>query len=186
MVQEVPKNSVTMRNVPAAGQVVRLDGDPSFLGSLARAVGVHEIDRFSAVVKIMPWGKHGICLEGAVDLDCRQACVITGDLINNSLQFEFERRFLPDTKSNRVDPQVIDGEWVLDPEGEDPPDLVADGKLDLWEVIIEEIDLHLELFPRSANADSATQTRNREEEENAGSGHFSELKALITEKKTKN
>ena len=52
-------------------------------------------------------------------------------------------------------PEIIDGEMVFEPEGEDLPDVFSNNRIDLWAVVIEQLNLAVDLFPRSDNVGGA-------------------------------
>ena len=68
--------------------------------------------------------------------------------------------------------------------------IFENGKIDIWSILAEELNLAIDPFPRSEQAQSITEeplTENEEMDVDDDTHRpFSDLKSLITEKKIKN
>ncbi len=75
-----------------------------------------------------------------------QTCVVTLEPVEQHIEAKVALNFatLADTETEAV----VD----FDPEGEDPPDPIIDGKIDMGEVIAEHLALELDSFPRVQGA----------------------------------
>jgi uncharacterized metal-binding protein YceD (DUF177 family) len=83
-------------------------------------------------------------LRGRLVADVVQACVVTLEPIRASVNESFERRF-----SAAAEPA---GDGLVDLEGDDPPDPLIGGKIDVGEVLAEELGLTLDPYPRLPGA----------------------------------
>ena len=81
-------------------------------------------------------------MAGRLAADVAQSCVVTFEPVAAKVEAEFDRLFSGDL------PAETEGEVEIDPEAEMPEPLVA-GKLDLGEILAEELSLALDPYPRS-------------------------------------
>ena len=89
----------------------------------------------------------GVRLTGSVIADVVQTCVVTLDPVDAHVEGNFERQFLPAEKlkaAGKDEPEVF-----VDPMAEDPPEPLGH-EIDLGEVLIEELALNLDPYPRKA------------------------------------
>jgi len=130
----------------AAGPVTRqLVADEAARVRIAQALDLDRLDSLTAEVKATPW------LDGAV-VDARwaavieQTCGVTLEIFGTELEGAFTMHVLP--RSSRHAPQEPVREVVLDPEGEDPPDLLDEDRIDLADYVVEHLALDIDPFPR--------------------------------------
>ncbi|KAG1700455.1 Phosphate acyltransferase [Nymphon striatum] len=50
-------------------------------------------------------------------------------------------------------PEIVDGEMILDPEAADLPDIIVGDSINLWDILIEELILVINPFPRADSAE---------------------------------
>lgn len=178
---------VVVGALSASGEGVRIVADESQLSVLANELGVESVNTARFEGKIRRYKKAGFRMNGALNADLVQACVVTMDPVQQILSLELDRKFLPqDSKTNSAR-YSDDGEMIIDPDADEPDDLLS-GTVDLWEVLIEELNLAIDPFPRKEGAEF--------EEKSAGYGGdtgtkiethnpFADLNTLINEKKSK-
>jgi hypothetical protein len=75
--------------------------------------------------------------------------VVTLDPLEARVEGAFERRFLPDL-GETDEPDVF-----VEPEGEDPPESLG-REIDLGEILVEELSLGLDPYPRKPGAELET------------------------------
>jgi uncharacterized metal-binding protein YceD (DUF177 family) len=83
-------------------------------------------------------------LRGRLVADVVQSCVVTLEPIRAQVNESFERRFSADAD--------IAADGFVDLEGDDPPDPLIGGKIDVGEVLAEELGLALDPYPRLPGA----------------------------------
>ena len=130
----------------AAGPVTRrLVADEAARIRIAQALDLDRLDSLTAEVRATPW------LDGA-ELDARwsasieQTCGVTLEIFGTELEGAFSVRVLP--RGSRHAPEEPVREVVLDPEGEDPPDLLDEDRIDLADYVVEHMALEIDPFPR--------------------------------------
>ncbi len=107
-------------------------------------VGVHQL---SADISFQPWRGSGWTVAGTATAEIEQQCVLTAENFRTTSTLEFERRYLQD--ANDADSSA---EIVLDPLSDDDPDPIMDGRIDLADLIVEELALSLDPYPRMPGA----------------------------------
>ena len=187
----LPQLHFDIQKLPPSGEKLTIVASPKELEAMAQATDVESVDELSADLKISRWQKNGAQIRGKLSAKITQLCVVTLDPMTVSIEEPVDRKFLsPSSKTRKFTDEIIDGEIVIDPEADDLPDFVEDGKIDVWSILAEELNLAIDPFPRSDEAESVMDeplTENQEIEADEDTHRpFSDLKSLITEKKIKN
>jgi uncharacterized metal-binding protein YceD (DUF177 family) len=91
------------------------------------------------------WRGKGVRLTGTLSADVVQSCVVTLDPVEAHVEAKFERRFLQPEKLDSVLEDETD--VFVDPTAEDPPEPLGHD-IDLGEILIEELALNLDPYPR--------------------------------------
>ena len=184
---DLSEATISIRKLPPAGEWIELPVNPHDLGILADEIGITSCNELKAKFRVKRYRKHGVTVIGEFSAKIEQECIATLDPVYSHIKGGFDRQFLPQQESDYTMPEIIDGEIVLDPEADDIPDLLEGDEINLWEVLIEEMILAIDPFPRSDNAPQQTaQTPKTDEAQGDNPTHkpFSDLKSLITEKKS--
>ena len=178
---------ISVSNLPAPSEKISLPVTHEDLQLVAEACDVIGLQNLEAVFRFKRWRKHGVTLNSDVKTKVEQECIATLEPVFTEIKTSFERQFLPERSSDYKMPEIIDGEMVLDPEA-DLPDIMSGNTLNLWDILIEELILAIDPFPRadSAPEDSNWVEDDAEDEIEPTHKPFSDLKALITEKKSNN
>jgi uncharacterized metal-binding protein YceD (DUF177 family) len=128
--------------------VRRIAPGPDVREELSRQLGLDGLDRLDAEVEAASW-LDGARLRGRFEAEVRQTCGVTLEPLQSTLSGAFERRLLPAGSPNApAEPE----EMVLDPEAEDPPDLVEGETIDLSAIVVEQLALEIDPFPRKPGA----------------------------------
>jgi len=175
-----------IHNLPAPGEALSLSPDAPELKRIAAECDVIAVSSLDATFRLKRWRKNGVIVSGHFSADVEQECIMTLESVHSRLDEHFERQFLPKGSTDYKMPEVIDGEMVLDPEANDIPDLLESNEINLWNILVEEMILAIDPFPRSdSHIDEITESSNIAPESGQEPTHkpFSDLKALITEKK---
>ena len=180
--------SIKVATLSRSGENIKLEGKAEMLEPLAEACGVSSFEKFDAFMKIIPFKKGGAKLTGTVAATVTQPCVVTTEPVEQQMELAIERSFLPQSeiaKRNRI---IEDGELILDPDQDDEPDEIENGEVDIWQVLVEELCLEIELHPRKQGAVVASEFASEQSEENSSEEAvhrpFSGLNTLINKKKT--
>ncbi|HEY5410188.1 MAG TPA: DUF177 domain-containing protein [Caulobacteraceae bacterium] len=126
----------------------RIAADAESRARIARELGLDGVDRLEAELEASPW-LDGARVRGRFDAVVRQTCGVTLEPLESKLSGDFERRILPAGSPNApTQPE----EAVLDPDAEDPPDLIEDEAIDLGAILVEQLALEVDPFPRKQGA----------------------------------
>lgn len=144
--------SVPLRLVDLARGPVRraLKADEATRRKLARHLGLDALDSLTADLLAKPW-LDGAELEGRFDAAVTYLCSATGEPFQARESGDFTVRVVPAGSPNA--PQEDFGEEIdLDPEADDPPDVLDGDVVDLGGYVIEHLSLELDPFPRKPGA----------------------------------
>lgn len=112
---------------------------------IAAFLGLQQIRSFTAEIALTRWRAKGVVVSGSFKADVVQTCVVTLDPLDAKIEGSFERRFEPGAKVR--DPVEEAQEILLDPMAEDPPEPLGHD-VDLGEILVEELSLNLDPYPR--------------------------------------
>jgi hypothetical protein len=134
-----------------AGPVKRaLEADVVTCRAVARHLDVETIGALTADLTVRPW-LDGAEVRGRFRAVVTQLCSVSAELFDESVEGEFMVRVLAEGSPNA--PAEPEGEEVdLDPEADDPPDVVDGGAFDLGGYVVEHLSLELDPFPRKPGA----------------------------------
>lgn len=119
--------------------------------ALADMLGLAGLDSLSAELRLRRWHGGGVALRGLLRARVVQFCVVTLEPVPADIHAEFERRYLPADVLARE--RGMPGEEVLvDPNEEEPPEPLENGLVDAGPVIVEELALALDPYPRAPDA----------------------------------
>lgn len=144
---------VNVMTLPTRGLDVELKPDQEALEALAAVNGLVRIEDFAASVSLKRWHKDGIRATGNIQASLVQSCGVTLADVSQHLDTEIEAVFLPDT--SKLARRIQDGESeeiLIDPEGDDAPDLFEPPWLDVGDIVQEFFALAIDPFPRAADA----------------------------------
>ena len=106
------------------------------------------LPRLDADVEAAPW-LDGVRLRGRLDALVRQTCGVTLEPLESKIEASFDLKLLPAGSPNAPSmPEDV----VLDPDAEDPPDLIEDETIDLGALVVEQLALEIDPFPRKPGA----------------------------------
>ena len=110
--------------------------------ALARRLGLVALDRLAARLS---WRREAggiICLEGELEAEVAQSCVVTLEPVAARVADRFMRHFVQGDLP-------AEDEVVIDPEADDPPEPLGDGLVDVGEVVTQQLALALDPYPRA-------------------------------------
>jgi len=139
---------VRLNEIGRSGRTITVDADGSARARIAKDLGLEALHAFSAEVELKPW------LDGA-ELTARwsaviaQICGVTVETFDTALEGAFTVRCLPEGSPNAPEE---DAEALIDPEGDDPPDVLEQPVIDVGAYLIEHLALEIDPFPRKPGA----------------------------------
>lgn len=147
-----------------------LEASPAERAAVARRLGILGVDRLTAELTVKVLGGRLFRVEGRWEAAVRQACVVTLEPVPAVLDGRIEASY---AAGGRV-PEG--GEVAFDPQAEDPPEVVPAAGLDLGELVVQELAVALDPYPRAPGAEVPPAFRPAADEE--AKGPFAALKAL--------
>ncbi|MGZ3278780.1 MAG: YceD family protein [Caulobacteraceae bacterium] len=125
----------------------QLEADAATRARIAKALGLDALHSLTAVMKVSPW-LDGVQIDGQWRARVGQTCGVTLEPFESDLEGEIHLRALPQGSAALGGADEAGGELDLDPEGEDPPEVLADDKIDLGAYLVEDLSLAIDPFPK--------------------------------------
>jgi uncharacterized metal-binding protein YceD (DUF177 family) len=126
----------------------RLAADEAVRARVAEALGLNALHRLEALVSVTPW-LDGAQVEGRWSASYEQTCGVTLEPFETQVKGEFEIRVVP--RGSRNAPEDSH-EVSVDPEAEDPPDVLEEDRIDIAAYVVEHLALEVDPFPRKPGA----------------------------------
>ena len=153
---------VPVLEVPSAGRAVEIATSATEREAVCQRLGMRRLDGLEARLHIVHGPRDGVLiLRGRVMAEGSQVCVVTLDPVAVRLDVPVERYFL---RAGTEDDMASAPEVFVGVEDEEPEPL-HDSLLDVGEVVVEELSLALDPYPRSAEADEVMRHFRSPEEE---------------------
>ena len=135
--------------IPADGLSIELDATADECAAVARRLGLLSLDRLHGALTVRPVARGGLSLTGTLQANLVQSCVVTLEAlpieVSRPLNLRFlERDAFQQHESMQEDP--LDGPDMEPLPGE---------TLDLGDLLVEELSLSLDPYPRRADTDFA-------------------------------
>jgi uncharacterized metal-binding protein YceD (DUF177 family) len=135
-------------SLPPGGTAVVLKASAEECRALAARFDLVQLHALGGEVRIEPADAGTLVhVAGHLEADAVQSCVMTLEPVAAKVQADFDRLF------SRALPAEARGEVEIDPEAELPEPLPHSGKLDLGEILAEELSLALDPYPKAPEAD---------------------------------
>ncbi len=123
--------------------------DEAERAAVAKRLGLRRVPELKAEVTVKPW-LDGAELSGRFKAVVEYVCGVTLDPFEAPVSGEVFARVVPTGSPNAPADSV--GEMELDPEAEDPPDVLAGDAVDVADYVVEHLALELDPFPRKPGA----------------------------------
>ncbi len=150
MTREVPfSRPVRVEALPKDGLAETIEANPAERAALAALNGLPAIGKLTATFTLRRAGRGGVRVSGHVRAEITQTCVVSLEPFDAIVDEPIDARFAPPTDASTARRGERDGETdtiLLD--GEDPPDPIIDGKIDLGALAAEFMALGLDPYPR--------------------------------------
>ena len=126
----------------------RVHADAAALQRIAAELGLDGLDRLEAEAEVSPW-LDGARVRGHLRALVRQTCGVTLDPLESQIDQDFEVSLLPVGSPNAP---AAPEDSVIDPDAEDPPELIEGDEIDLGALVVEQLALEIDPFPRKPGA----------------------------------
>ena len=169
----------------------RYEASAEECAALARRFGITALRKLVAETVLRRKGRSDLIrLEGRLSAEVEQPCVATLEPVVEGVEESFELRFTLDPVKAAGESAAAGADVIIDPEADDPPELVGPKGIDVGEVIAQQLSVAINPYPRlpdavleeevlSAGPDSAqAEGAEAEVEEPAKENPFAVLKLL--------
>ena len=139
--------------LPKDGQSQIIEANAAERAALARLNDLPAIASLKASLRLTRAGRGAVRVRGEVSAEVTQTCVVTLEPIEASVREEIDVRFAEPARERVAGTlNVADKSELLDLSGEDPPDPIDNGRIDLGALAAEFLALGLDPYPRKAGA----------------------------------
>jgi hypothetical protein len=132
----------------AAERRLRLEASPEVRARVGQDLDLEDVQRLGAEVAVRPW-LDGMEVEGRIEAMVTRLCGVTLEPFDVAIEEPLKVRIVPRGSPNAP---AAEGEIVIDPDAEDPPDEAGGEGVDLGAYVIETLALALDPFPRKPGA----------------------------------
>jgi hypothetical protein len=140
--------------VPPEGVTIDIVASPAERDALAALNGLPAVLSLAATLDVRRWRGDGLEVGGDVRARVRQTCVLTLEEFETDVETPVDLRFAPPReaprpRSRRHEPEP---EPTIHDLGDDPPDELVGGAVDLGAVVSEFLTLALDPYPHKPGA----------------------------------
>jgi uncharacterized protein len=135
--------TVSVAEIPDQGLHRHIEASESERQAIAALAGLRELPRLSASFDLAHVAGGSIHVRGRVQGTAGQTCVVTLEPMTTEVDEEVDAMFSHDAQRARPDTDGDD-----DPLGEDPPEPIVGGAIDLAALAVEFLLLGLDPYPR--------------------------------------
>jgi len=128
---------------------LELAPDDGQRAAVAKRLGLRSLPKFKAEVTVKPW-LDGAELSGSFDAVVEQICGVTLDPFEQPVSGQVFARVVPAGSPHASTEEG--GELELDPDADDPPDVLQGDAIDVTNYVVEHLSLELDPFPRKPGA----------------------------------
>ena len=133
---------IDVQTLPPTGALLgRLEADEAERASLAERFGFLSVNSLVADLRVKRAAKGAWDVRGKMQAEIEQACVVTGEPVSESVDFDIEERY--------VLAAVPEDEIVVDLDDAEP---LVNGCIDLGEMVSQMLALSVSAWPRSEGA----------------------------------
>lgn len=151
MIEMALNAEIDLASIGKKGMQTKLVATEEVLEQLAKACGIVSVRAFSGEMTIKPWRRTGYSLTGSIRAEVVQTCVVTLDPVSGVVEEDFKLKFLP---AEEIEEPVfepgVEVEFAF--EAPDPPEPLESGPLGLFGIMVEQLTLGLEPYPRADGA----------------------------------
>ncbi len=144
--QEPLSRIVRVDALPRDGETVTIEASAAERAALAAALDLPSIERLHATLTVRRAAKGGARVIGAVAGEVTQTCVVTLEPFPATVEEAIDVRFAPRDEARERRP--FEEPETVSLTGEDEPDPIVDGKIDLGALAAEFFALGLDPYPR--------------------------------------
>ena len=159
---------VHVARLPKTGLHVKIDANEEERAALATVHELVTVHSFKADLDVTTWKKGGVRVEGTVSARIVQSCVTTLDPVEETVEEHVSAMFVPEGSKLAVPKKSVEGEILLDAEGEDGPETFSGDTVDVGQLVEEFFALGINPYPRRADVSADAPVNAGEDDEPRG------------------
>ena len=140
---------VRIMDVPMQGAHQVLEAGEPERARIARELTLLDCSHLDADLRLKPWFD-GVELSGTWNARIAQACGVSLERLDQTLSGEFLVHVVPQGSLHAPGPDHVGD---IDFDAQEPPDVSADGCIDLAGYVVEQLALEIDPFPRKPGAE---------------------------------
>jgi hypothetical protein len=144
-------SAVPLGRVSRGGVDLRFEPDLAARREIAKTLGLVSLESLTAEVFLRPW-MDGAEVSGLIRARVTQVCSVSADEFEEPVESRFSVHVLPADSEYAPQDEDTGGELGIDPDGDDPPDVLEGETIDVSAYVIEHLALELDPFPRKPGA----------------------------------
>lgn len=156
---------VRLSQVARTGLTLRFEADDRERAEMAGRLVVLSVEHLSAELTVAPWRRDGASLRGRLKAEIVQESVVSLEPVRQSIDEPVDLTFLPAGSQPHLPERNEAGEIEIDPEGEDPPDVLDGDAIDVVAALEELVALAIDPYPRAASESFENEVREDRAEE---------------------
>ena len=143
---------VKVAAVDLDGMTLCLDANDAECTALAKRLDLRSLSNLRAELSCRRTAEGLIRLNVKISANVVQSCVVSLDLVTGQIVDRFSVLCEGDgvRGPERTAKADVDGEFFLDPYGDDPLEPLADGKIDAGELVAQHLSLAINPYPRAS------------------------------------
>ncbi len=136
---------IAVLDLPSSWRTIEIEAEAAEREALARRFELLALDRLSARLTLKPIaGGPMLRVFGRLTATATQACVVSWAPVPADIEEAVDLRFGPAEEPER--------EVVIGVDGDEPPEPIEDGQIDLGELVAQLLSLALDPYPRAPEA----------------------------------
>lgn len=168
-------HKVQVSRLPKNGLEVTIEADEEQREQLAEEHALRSVDALKATLNVTAWKKGGVKVAGRVVANIVQDCVVTLEPVEQVVDEEVSGLYVPEGSKLAIPVRSIEGEILLDAEGEDSPETFSGDFVDVGHLAEEFFAMGIDPYPRKPGAE----VKSVEDDDDAPRGPlYEKLKAL--------
>jgi uncharacterized metal-binding protein YceD (DUF177 family) len=124
----------------------RIEANPDERRALAARLGLESLDQLQAELRIRRLSRGRIAVEGRLEAQLTQLCVVSLEPVSSHIEGEFVVEFVEAGPSPEA-------EAVVSIDSANPPEPIEGGLIDLGETVVQELAERIDPYPRAPGAD---------------------------------
>lgn len=136
---------LSVARIPPKGVEETLQAKPVERTALAKRFDLIDIPRLEAHLTLKPESDDAIHVTGDINAEIVQQCIVSLEPITNNLNIGVDLLLIPGKKKND-EPEDFSGDMNAE------IDTYTNGKIDLGELVVQQLGVNIDLYPRKPNA----------------------------------